>query len=418
MKRVFLILGLPFLLFAGSYKVVIRFDEEVWLPSALSSFQISDWQEIAGEPVYKVTIQFNGTRDQLNQELRKVENVLAIEQNQSVILVGHEDAARIDQRPIMILDDSVIDQRPIMILDEDELGDVAPLYMQKFLYDIRAQECWGYTQGRYVTVAVLDTGVDIHHEFLWDSVLPYGYDFVDDDDDPSEERVGLDSNGNGLFDEGWGHGSHVAGIIKMVAPRVRILPIRVVDSDGQAEIFNIIQGIQYAIASGADIINLSLSIPEPSDLLDDWLDLAKFWGVTVVTSAGNENTFELDFPADKASVLTVGSVTDDFHKSSFSNFSKYVDVTAPGEAIVSCLPGGGYVARSGTSMTAPIGSGAVALIFELVPGSSTRYFNGRIKNNAFSIDDLNPGYEGRIGHGLIDVWNAITVYYQPYPEDD
>ena len=416
MKKALLVSFFPLFITAGIHKVVLTFDYEVNFTRRLSHFNVVSWAQLPDEPIYKAKINFSGTTDELIRDLGELSGVIDIEVNLSSTLMGMEAAARIDQRPIMILDDTVIDQRPIMILDEDELGENARLYMQKFLYDIRAQDCWAYTQGDGVVVAVLDTGIDPDHSFFEGSLSPYGYDFVDDDWDPSEERSGLDSNNNGLLDEGWGHGTHVAGIVKMVAPEVTILPIRVVDSDGHAEIFNIIQGIYFAIIAGADVINLSMSISEPSLVLDEWIDIARLNDVIVVTSAGNENTAILDYPADKISVLTVGSIDENFIKSSFSNFSKHVDVCTPGEHIISCLPGGGFVSRSGTSMSTPIVAGALALIRELVPYSKTSYFHNRLKNNAYSIDFLNPQYENNLGKGLLDVWNAITIENQPYPQ--
>jgi len=412
-------LMIPFvsvLLFSGVHKVVLKFDQEVDLPAVLFEYEVISWEGISGQPMYKASIDYSGSKRNLLRDLARLPNATHAEENQTGDLVGQEAAARIDQRPIMLLDDSIINQRPIMLLDEDLLGPHAPLYMQSFLYDVRAQDCWEYTQGAGITVAVLDTGIDLEHDFFDGSISPYGYDFVAEDSDPSDERIDLDENGNGLLDEGWGHGTHVAGIIKLMAPQVTILPIRVVNSDGQAELFDIIQGIHYAIISGAKVINMSMSIPDPSDLLDDWIDLAKYANVVVVTSAGNESRSSMDFPANKAGVLSVGSVDADFIRSGFSNYSRKLDLSAPGEMIYSCLPGGGYVARTGTSMSTPITSGAVALIAELTPGSNVTYFHGRLKNNAYSIDSFNPDYRGKIGKGLVDVWNAITLQDQPYPD--
>lgn len=405
--------------FATKHNLILQFDQPVDILQTLSAYSLLNVRQLADRPVYKVKIDSPLNRQDLLDELYNLPLFLSAEENQEVQLQEPEAAASIDSRAIFILDDidsraifilDDIDSRAIFILDQAERA-FAPLFGQYYVTQIRANDAWPYASGEGVTVAVLDTGVDGEHPFLIANMVP-GYDFIDNDADPREERLGLDSNENGSLDEGWGHGTHVAGILKTIAPRVSIMPIRVADSDGRADVFNIVQGIVFAIFNGADIINLSMSIDDPSPLLEEWLKLAKFANVVVVTSAGNDNSGTLKFPSTESEVITVTSVGPDNVKSPFSNYSKYVDVAAPGEMIVAPLPDGLYIGRSGTSMATPMVAGEAAIILDLVPGASVEYVQHRIKNKARNINSDNPGYRNLLGRGLADVWNSITLQNQ------
>ena len=105
------------------------------------------------------------------------------------------------------------------------------------------------SRGAGSTVAVLDTGVQLDHPALAGR-LAAGYDFLDDDADPTEVRQHLDGNGNGVVDEAFGHGTFVAGMVPLVAPDARIMPMRVLDSDGAGSVFLVAQAIVEAIDLG------------------------------------------------------------------------------------------------------------------------------------------------------------------------
>ena len=106
-----------------------------------------------------------------------------------------------------------------------------------------------HATGAGVDVAILDTGIDSTHPFLVDHVLP-GWDFVDDDDDPADEAGGLDSDLDGLVDEAWGHGTHIGGIVAQIAPDARIMPYRVLDSDGVGHTYALAAAIFDAVDRG------------------------------------------------------------------------------------------------------------------------------------------------------------------------
>jgi len=415
MKRIVvpLVLVASAFAFAKERHLVMEFQEVVDIHVVLAGYTVLNAEQLGNEPTYRVTLDAKKGYNGLINELASLPGLVYLERDQQGMLLTTEGSASIDQRTINILDDfgGGIDQRTINILDEIDEVVFAPLYSQSFVQSVSVIESWPYATGAGVIVAILDTGIDADHEFLVNNVVPWGYDFVDQDDDPFDERADIDSNQNGVVDEGWGHGTHVAGIVKAIAPRVSILPIRVVDSDGQAELFDIVEGIEYAIRNGADVINLSMSIDEPSNLLLAWLDLCKMLNILVVTSAGNQNSNSVKFPATENEVMTVTSLDQGMHKSTFANYSNKVDISAPGEEIISCLPGNAYVSRSGTSMAAPIVAGQAAIILELVPGANLNYVRGRIMNHCVDINAFNPQYHNKLGKGLADVWDSITLNY-------
>jgi subtilisin family serine protease len=218
--------------------------------------------------------------------------------------------------------------------------------------------------GEGTTVAVLDTGVDRQHPALADR-LGVAWDYVDDDNDPTDSRNGRDDDGDGAIDEAYGHGTHVAGIVALVAPKAKILPARVLDADGRGNIFVVAQAIEDVVGDGATVVNLSFGTDDniESKLLKDAIAHAQEQGVVIVASAGNGASTSRRFPASAHNVIAVGGETASATAlASFSNRGDWVRIAAPSSSIVSALPGGGFAAWSGTSMAAPFVSAQVALL--------------------------------------------------------
>ena len=222
------------------------------------------------------------------------------------------------------------------------------------------------SQGEGATVAVLDTGVQVDHPALAASVKGiWRHDFVDNDNDPSEPPVGADADEDMME----GHGTHVAGIVHLVAPEAKIMPLRVLDKKGYGDVFTIAKAISEAKSHGAHVINLSLGTPTESKLLRKVIDDAIKSGVLVAAAAGNSNSSDPHYPAagngeaaPSKGLMAVTSVKTDGQKSVFANYGRWVDIAAPGEDIWSTFPGSAYAAWSGTSMATPIVSGQAALI--------------------------------------------------------
>lgn len=271
-------------------------------------------------------------------------------------------------------------------------------------------EAHALRRGQGVTVAILDTGFQMDHPELAASWTSPRYDFIDDDTDPTDVADGSDSDGDGFFDEAFGHGTHIAGIVRLVAPDAQIMPLRVLNSDGHGNIFVISEAVQYAIANGADVINLSLGSLDESDLVEDVLeDAVALQNVVVVAAAGNLSSSVEQFPASEDDVLAVTSIDAESQKSTFASFGEWIDVAAPGEAILSTFPVSDYAHWSGTSMAVPFVSGQAALIRSAVPSLSASEVAAYIRSSAQPIDAQNPGFQEQLGHGQINIGGSMQA---------
>lgn len=256
---------------------------------------------------------------------------------------------------------------------------------------------WDFTRGTGVTVAVLDTGVDYVHPDLQGRV-DRGRDFVDQDDDPMD---------------GQGHGTHVAGIvaggaddnygIAGVAPNARILAVRVLDGTGQGNYSWVADGIVYAVAKGAKVINLSLGGTEQSELLESAINYAAARGVVVTCATGNEKAKSIGYPARYDSCTAVGATDPADAHAEFSNTGAGIDISAPGVQILSSTIGGGHEAWDGTSMASPVVAGQAALLAS--QGLGRRAILASILGTA---KDLGPaGADTTFGAGRIDIGAAV-----------
>ena len=214
--------------------------------------------------------------------------------------------------------------------------------------------------GENVTIAVIDTGVDIHHNEFRGRITT-GYDFVDDDS---------------IAHDGHGHGTHVAGTIAGandgigitgVAYDAAIMPLRVLGNDGYGWTSDIISAVRWAADNGADVINMSLGGGGYSQAMAEAIRYASELGSVVVMAAGNVSGNSPEHPAAHAinHGIAVGAVDSNRSLAGFSNRAGSTEldyVTAPGVDIYSSVPGGGYSFASGTSMAAPHVSGIAGLL--------------------------------------------------------
>jgi len=258
--------------------------------------------------------------------------------------------------------------------------------------------------GTGVIVAILDTGVDLHHLALRDRLLP-GRDLVADD------AVALDE-GPGL---GQGHGTHVAGIVAALAPGSQLLPVRVLDANGRGNTFLLAYGIEWATAQGADVINLSLGADFDSAVLSETLRAAAAAGVVVVAAAGNDNHPAPQFPASHPAVIGVTAVDGVNQKAGFANYgANWVDLAAPGVGIHSTFTsttvagGSGYAIWSGTSMATPFVAGAAALARQKLPAATAAEIARLLIDHGADLDAANPAYTGQLGH-LLDIAAALQA---------
>ena len=287
------------------------------------------------------------------------------------------------------------------------------------------------------TVADIDTGVDPTHPAL-QSVLLTGYDFTRDESGASELRdldpsfqpapcspatcptpatvnqssaAILDQSSAAILDTpafaAFGHGTMVMGIIHLVAPSAKLLPLKAFKPDGTGDLSNILRAIYFAAANNADIINMSFDTKSPSLELTKALDYANQQGLISAASAGNDGQGPplLVYPAalltDVMGVASTGStpLTQDT-RSSFSNFGNgIVWVTAPGEAIVTTYPFSTYAAGWGTSFSAPFVSGASSLLLNKQATTNEALAAAAVAHAVSLGADL--------GHGRLDIVQAL-----------
>jgi subtilisin family serine protease len=269
--------------------------------------------------------------------------------------------------------------------------------------------------GEGTTVAVIDTGAQLDHPDLDENFEGVArYDFVENDRNPTERPVGLDADGDGLKDEMFGHGTHVAGIVDLVAPAAKIMPLRVLDSEGDGDVFTIAKAIVYAQSNKANVINLSLGSSSRSAMLQEVIKDTIKNGVVVAAAAGNSNSALPHYPAagngtaaSAEGLVAVTSVDKYQKKSDYANYGTWVDIATPGDGIRSTFPISVYANWSGTSMATPFVSGQAALIHALYGSLAPAGVEKKIRSSAQPLTLQNPTYVGMLGAGEANVCASL-----------
>lgn len=223
-----------------------------------------------------------------------------------------------------------------------------------------------------VVIAIVDTGIELSHPDLSARIVP-GWDFVDGDSSANDTN---------------GHGTHCAGIaaasmnnsrgVAGVAGGSKLMPIRVLGTNGTGTLADVASGVVWATDHGARVISMSLGTGSNSTTLGSAIDYAWNRNVLVVAAAGNYNSTAPVYPGYYTNCIAVASTDQNDARSSFSSYGSWVDVAAPGSSIVSTYRGGAYQTLSGTSMAAPAVAGVGALIWSKF-GTSIGVANVRSK---------------------------------------
>ena len=314
---------------------------------------------------------------------------------------------------------------------------------QEHLPQVNIEESWDTTMGAGVTVAVVDTGIDLDHPDL-NGNIKSGTTIL-----KGSTKLGQDDNG---------HGTHVAGIIAAeidnmtdrasqatgtdvekaawyggtvgVAPRAKIMPVKVLSSGGSGSWADIAKGIDYAVNNGANIINMSLGGGFSQTIATAILN-AYSKAVLVISAAGNSNSERSGHPAADPYSLSIAAVDSNDVRANFSNYGFSVDVAAPGVNTLSTFIDldpvgatesgsltGAYGRISGTSMASPAAAGVAALIWSKMMADTLKW-NGysatqkvqavasQLLATAKNLDASNPKFVGKLGAGRIDAAAAL-----------
>jgi len=335
-----------------------------------------------------------------------------------------------------------------------------PYYLRQwYLPRIEADSAWTkIKETPDIVIAVIDSGVDINNPDLKNNIwsnakeIPgngldddhngfiddvNGWDFVNNVPDPSPK-----------FDDGWteagiSHGTMVAGIIGAegnndigvtgVTWKSKIMPLRVLNDKGEGRIGAVVRAIDYAVANGADIINLSFVTYNYSEALQEAIARAYRAGVIIVAAAGNDETTGEGRNTSKSPIypacmdgangenMVIGVAATDAldQKASFSSYGfNCIDLTAPGISFFNTITYGGNPQAadknydgywSGTSMAAPIVSGVMALVAQVNPDLSRSEIINLVLASANNTSMLNPAYLGQLGHGRVNADEAVNL---------
>jgi thermitase len=278
------------------------------------------------------------------------------------------------------------------------------------LQKIQAPSAWDVTTGTSdVVIAIIDTGVDLNHPDLNNKIVP-GWDFVNDDAYAQDDH---------------GHGTHVAGIAAAESNNgqggagaswgARIMPLKVLDPQGDGYYSDVASAVRYACNHGAWIINLSLGGSNPSSVLEDALEDVYQDGCLVTAAAGNDGRSGIDYPARYPHAMAVAATNDADQRATFSDWGPEMDVAAPGVDIYSTLwtpPNNHtYGWKMGTSMSAPLVAGEAALIWSLCPQLTNVEVRGIVQSTA---TDRGPtGWDVYYGWGRINAYAAVQAAMLP-----
>jgi hypothetical protein len=283
---------------------------------------------------------------------------------------------------------------PEVLLEAADVSPNDPLWSHQWgPKRVRAPAAWEATRGSGgVVVAVLDTGVDAAHPDLRGALVP-GFDVVNKDTNPTDDN---------------GHGTAAAGVVAARTNNVRgqagvcwscaIMPVKVLDADGHGTTAAIASGILWAVAHGADVINLSLGGTGTTRALADAVAHAASEGVVIVAAAGNNGNRTSFYPAAYPQVISVAGTTPSDRRYQWSNYGSWVQVAAPGCNIAPDR-GDGYINFCGTSAATPLVSGIAALAYSLQPTLSKGRFERALRSAAVPVGSI-------VQHGRV---NALAT---------
>lgn len=287
---------------------------------------------------------------------------------------------------------------------EEKIYGLSPEYAQIVGWEINKfniPDLWKTSTGEGVKIAVIDTGCDYNHPDIKNNILE-GKNFIYNNNDPMDDN---------------GHGSHCAGSIAAennrlgmvgVAPKAKIIPVKVLDNKGNGNLKSIVNGIVWSVDNGADILSMSLGSPAPSIQLENAIKYAASKGCIVFCAAGNDGpSKDIMYPAKYDHTIAIGAIDRNLERTPFTCSGDALDFLAPGHDILSCVPGGGYALMSGTSMSTPFVVGCAALLLSYSRNNNIKLNNTNdyisiFKKHSRSLN--NPQFRGQKryeGYGIL-----------------
>ena len=310
-------------------------------------------------------------------------------------------------------EDSIVYVTKKPVPDPDPEPIVHPVEVVEWNMDlIQVPDVWSISKGSGVRVAVLDTGIDNDHDDLY---VVGGVGFAD--------RNPVRVKATDKWNDDYGHGTHVAGIIAALdnnigvvgaAPDVSLYAVKVLNSRGWGYTSDIIAGIDWSVSHNMNIATMSLGGGGYSQPFQNAINAAHDNGVLIIASAGNGgdgdiSTTETSYPAAYDNVVAVAATDSSNNVAGFSNSGPYVDIAAPGLNIRSTYNDGLYINMSGTSMSCPHVTGVAALVLAQNMSMTPSEVEFILTSTAtyWGVSELK--FDNSYGNGLVNASAAVAA---------
>ena len=301
----------------------------------------------------------------------------------------------------------------VLYVEEDQIYSIAADTQPYGIGAVNADLVWGQTTGAGVKVGVLDTGIDYNHPDL-DDLYVGGYDYINNDSDPWDDHY---------------HGTHVAGTIAAemngsgvvgCAYDVDLYALKVLDAEGYGSTTAILNGVDWAVQNGLDVVNLSLGGGRKSKFEENAYQAAFDAGLLVIVASGNDSATQIGYPAKYDACVAVGAVDASLTIADFSNTGAEQEVVAPGVLVYSSFPMGTGVNSSATvgSTTYPgIGmefagttSGITGTAYDCALGETAGDFPAGVSGNIALISRGNISFADKVTNAMNAGAVAAIIY--------
>lgn len=369
-------------------QALVRVDPDQNLGCILTGTGIVIADSIPGSRLYLVRFSPTVSFDTKRQDLAGRPGISAVWANEPMHLVETH------QMSIGVPEDEV----PVFVRGVEPQN----YYAQPAAYSIGLDSALLVSRGAGVRIAVIDGGVDCSHPLFADLNDSLARDFVDNDADPSE--------GPGTLR---GHGTFVAGLIRLAAPEAELMVVRAFTGDGVSTTFQVAQALDWAVSHGAGVVNMSFGTAADNGVLAQACARAVQAGAVLAASVGNDGIVTPMYPASYPYVLAVTAIDTLDLAASFSNGSPEADVCAPGVDIYSALPAPYYWGTwSGTSFSTPLVTAVAGLVRAVRPTLTPQEMETHIRSTAarelawgtVAPPDLFYGY------GRLDAFTAVLLF--------